>query len=151
MVDSESADSRWQAIYKLGGGAAWIIAVLLLGEIAVYAFLPRTSTAVEHFALFRDNWLAGLLTLDLLGMVAYLLFIPMILALFVTLRSTSVSIAAVATALFFVGIADFFATNTAFSVLSLSSQYAAAKTDTERALFLAAGQACLRCSMRMHS
>jgi hypothetical protein len=48
---------------------------------------------------------------------------------------------AVATALFFLGIADFFATNTAFPVLSLSRQFAAATTEAERATLLAAGQA----------
>lgn len=50
---------------------------------------------------------------------------------------------AVATALFFVGISTFFATNTAFSILSLSSQYAAAATEAQRSTFLAAGEAML--------
>ncbi len=139
-TESGTAGSRWQGLHKLGGVAALMIAVLLLGEIVVYAVLPRPGSALEHFALFRDNWLAGLLTLDLLGMISYLLFVPTILALYAALRRTSESVMAVATALFFVGIADFFATNPAFSVLSLSSQYAAAATDAEKAMFLAAGQ-----------
>ncbi len=138
--EAGSAASRWQGLYKLGGAAALIIAVLLLGEIVVYASIPQPATVIDHFALFRDNWLVGLLTLDLLGMIAYLLFIPTILALYVALRPTSESVMLVATVLFFVGIADFFATNTAFSVLSLSNQYAAATTDAERAMLLAAGQ-----------
>lgn len=120
-----------------------MIAVLLLGEIVVYAILPSPSTTIEYFALFRDNWLAGLLTLDLLGMISYILFVPMILALYMALRRASESVMVVATALFFVGVADFFATNTAFPVLSLSSQYATAQTDAERAMFLAAGQTML--------
>ena len=140
MTESEIADSRWQGLYKLGGVAALIIAVLLLGEIVVYASLPRPDTAVEYFAIFQDNWLAGLLYFDLLGLISYLLFIPTILALYVVLRRTSEAIMIVATALFFVGIADFFATNTAFSMLTLSSQYAAAETNAERAMFLTAGQ-----------
>lgn len=141
MTESGIADSRWQGLYKLGGVTAQMIAIFLLGEIAVYAILPRPGTAVEYFALFRDNWLAGLLYLDLLGMISYLLFVPTILALYMTLRRTSETVMLVATALFFVGIIDFFATNTAFPFLSLSSQYAAATTDAERAIFLAAGQA----------
>src|SRR5512143_3674454 len=94
-----TADQRWQGLYRLGGAAALIIAVLLVGEVVVYAVLPRTTTALEHFALFRDNWLAGLLTLDLLGMIAYLLFIPLILSLYVVLRRTSEAAMAVSTAL----------------------------------------------------
>lgn len=140
MTESTIADSRWHGLHKLGGVAALIIAVLLLGEIVVYAVLPRPTTVIEHFALFRDHWLAGLLSLDLLGMLCYLLFVPTMLALYMTLRRTHASLAVVATALFFVGIADFFATNTAFPVLSLSNQYAAATTDAERAVLLAAGQ-----------
>ena len=143
MTKSEIADSRWQSLYKLGGLASLIIAVLLLGELAVYAFLPRPSTAIEYFSLFHDNWLTGLLYFDLLGMISYLLFVPAILALYTVLRRTSEAVMVIATALFFVGVADFFATNTAFSMLTISSQYAAAKTDAERAIFLAAGQTML--------
>jgi hypothetical protein len=39
-----------------------------------------------------------------------------------------------------VAIAAFFASNNAFSMLTLSRQYAAAPTEAERAVFLAAGQ-----------
>jgi hypothetical protein len=127
----------------MGGVSALVIAVLLLGEIAVYAVLPRAGTALEHFQIFRENGLAGLLTLDLLGMISYLLFVPLILALYMLLRRSSEAVMLVATAFFFVGIADFFATNTAFPVLTLSSQYAAAQTEAERAMFLAAGQTML--------
>jgi hypothetical protein len=136
-----AAHVRWRGLYKLGSAAAFIIAPVLVGEVIVYAIFPRPKTALEHFALFQDHWLAGLLTLDLLGMMAYLLFIPTMLALYVALRGSSEAFMTVATVLFFLGIAVFFATNTAFSVLSLSSQFAAATTDAERAVFLAAGQA----------
>jgi hypothetical protein len=140
ITEPEIADHRWQGLYKLGGVTALVIAVLLIGEIVVYAVLPRPATAIEYFAIFHDNWLAGLLYFDLLGMISYLLFVPTILALYMTLRRTSATVTIVATALFFVGIADFFATNTAFSVLTLSSQYAVAKTEVEREMFLTAGQ-----------
>ena len=140
MTESEIADNRWQGLYKLGGVTALIIAVLLIGEIVVYAVLPRPSTAIEYFAIFRENPLAGLLYFDLLGMISYLLFVPTILALYLILRRTSEAVMIVAAALFFIGIADFFATNTAFSMLTLSSQYATAKTEIERTMTLTAGQ-----------
>jgi hypothetical protein len=41
------------------------------------------------------------------------------------------------------GIAAYFASTTAFSMLSLSDQYAAATTEAERSIYLAAGQAML--------
>lgn len=144
MRQSPSAgpnELRWAGLYRAGGIAAFLIAALLLGEIAVYASLPRPETVLEHFELFEENPLAGLLTLDLLGMISYVLFIPTILALYVALRRASEAGMAVATVLFLVGIAAFFATNTAFSVLDLSQRYAEATTDADRAVILAAGQA----------
>ena len=67
-------------------------------------------TALEHFDLFQENRLVGLLTLDLLGMVAYLAFIPVILALYLALRRAAEAVMAIAAVLFFLGIADFLAT-----------------------------------------
>ncbi len=136
-----TADCRWKGLYKIGGVAALIIAGLLACEIVVFSVWPQPTTVLGYFTLFRSNWLVGLLDLDLLGIVAYILFVPVILALYVALRQWNEAIMAIATALFFVGISAFFATNTAFSMFSLSGQYAAATTDVERSMFLAAGQA----------
>jgi len=143
VTDAETADSRWKGLYKVGGVAALIIAVLLLCEIIVFSVWPQPNTVMGYFELFQENWLVGLLDLDLLGMVAYVLFVPVILALYIALRRASESFMAIGMVLFFVGISVFFATNTAFSMLSLSNQYAAAITDAERSMFLAAGQATL--------
>ena len=142
-AENRTANIKWQGLYGLGGYSAIMISVLLLGEIVVYAVLPRTSNAIENFELFRNNWFAGLLTFDLLGIIAYLLFIPTILAIYVTVRQDSESIMAVATVLFFIGISEFFATNTGLSMLSLSGRYTAATTETEKVALLAAGEAML--------
>lgn len=143
VTNADIADPRWKGLYRVGGVAAQIIAVLLVCEIVVFSVWRQPTTVTGYFTLFHDNWLIGLLDLDLLGMIAYVLFIPMILALYIALRRFSESFMLVATVLFFVGISAFFATNTAFPMLSLSDQYAAATTDAERAMFLAAGQAML--------
>jgi hypothetical protein len=143
MKPSETADSGWKGLYRVGGAAALIIAVLLVCEIIIFTVWPQPSTVIGYFTLFRGNWLIGLLDLDLLGMVGYVLFIPVILAIYVALRRVNEAFMAIATALFFVGISAYFATNTAFSMLSLSDQYAAATTEAERSMFLAAGQAML--------
>ena len=50
---------------------------------------------------------------------------------------------AIAMALVFVGIATYFPSNIAFSMLSLSDQYAATTTDTPKTMLLASGQALL--------
>jgi hypothetical protein len=143
VTNIDTIDSRWKGLCKVGGVAAMIIAVLLLCEIIVFSVWPQPRTVIDYFTLFHDNWLIGLLDLDLLGMFAYILFVPVILALYITLKRSSEAFMSVATAIFFVGISVFFATNTAFPMLSLSDQYMAATTDAQRAMFLAAGQAML--------
>jgi hypothetical protein len=50
---------------------------------------------------------------------------------------------AIAMALVFVGIATYFPSNIAFSMLSLSERYAATTTDAQRTMLLALGQALL--------
>lgn len=134
-------ESRWNGLLRAGAVAALLSAVLLVAEIAVYAVLPRSETAAEHLQLLADNWLAGLLTLDLLGVMAYLLFIPTLLALYVALHRSSEGLALTATVLFFIGIADFLATNTALPALALARDYAGATADADRTAILGAARA----------
>jgi len=130
-------EKRWNNLYKLGGISAYIIAVLLFGEIFVYALIPNPNTPLGYIELFQENPLYGLLHFDLLGMISYLFFIPMTLAIYMALRKTSDSIVLIATVLFFLGVAVFFATNTAFSILSLSKQYAIVESEAEKTMLLA--------------
>jgi hypothetical protein len=139
-----SSDARWKGLFRIGGGGSIAIAALLLAEFAAYAMIPDPgSVAEKNLELFIASPLAGLLSFDLLGMVAYLLFVPTILALYIALHHHSEGAMLIATAFFFVGIAVFFATNTAFPMLALSKQYALANTAEERRVVLAAGQAMI--------
>jgi len=71
---------------------------------------------------------------------------PMSLALYVVLKQSNRTWSLIATPLVFVGMAVYLATNTAFSMLSLSQEYAAATTEAEKSILLAAGQAMLAVS-----
>jgi len=143
VTDAETADSHWKGLYKVGGAAALIVAVLLPIEVIVMTAYPLPSTVIGYFTLFQSNRLIGLLDLYLLEIPVYALFVPMFLALYAALRRTNESYMALATTLAIIGIAVFLATNNPFSMLCLSDQYAAATTDAQRSLFLAAGQAML--------
>lgn len=133
-------DGRWQSLYKIGGISALLIAVFLLGEIIVYSIVPNPNSITGYMELFIKSPLFGLLHFDLLGMVSYLLFIPVILSFYTILKRNSESLTIIATVLFFIGIAVFYSTNTAFSMLSLSKQYALAETDAARSMILASFQ-----------
>jgi len=73
----------------------------------------------------------------------YALFAMIFLALYIVLRKANEGCIAIAMTLALLGIGIFLATNNPFSMLSLSDQYAAARTDAQRSMFLAAGQALL--------
>ena len=135
--------SSWQPLYLVAGAAALSIVGIMVIQIIVYIAWPPPNTVLGYFKLFHQNGLLGLLSLDLLYMVDTALVVPLYLALYAALRRTSPSLMAIALALGLVGIATYFASNTAFEMLSLSSQYAAATTDAQRSVFQAAGQAML--------
>jgi hypothetical protein len=98
---------------------------------------------IGWFTLFHDNALVGLLDMDLLLVVDYLLLIGIFSALWASLRRANESLIAIALILQLVGTATYLASTVAFEMLTLSNQYATATTEAERSIFLAAGQAML--------
>ena len=101
------------------------------------------SICNDWYTLLHTNRLVGLTLLNVFDMVNYLLVGLMFLGLYAALRQANRSYMTIAAALAFVGIAVYLASNPAFSMLSLSDQYAAATTDAQRSMLLAAGQARL--------
>jgi len=118
-------------------------AFLTVAEIMAFAFFPQPSTISGWFILFQANPIIGLLDFWGLEVPIYVMFAMVFLALFVVLRKVNKSGMAIALTLALLGIAIFFATNNPFSMLSLSSKYAAATTDLQRSTLLAAGEALL--------
>jgi len=143
IIDAETADSRWNWLYKLGGGAALIMVVIILLQIIIFIVAPPPSTVVGWFTLFQNNGLLGLLSFELLFVVYGALSVPMCLALYIALRRTSESFTALYLALSVAGVAALFVARPAFDMLYLSNQYAAATTDAQRSVFLAAGEVML--------
>jgi hypothetical protein len=140
---AETTASPWKPLYWIGGVAALTIVGIMVIQIIVFIVWPPPSTVLGYFTLFHRNGLLGLLSLDLLYVVDNALVIPLYLALYAALRRASPSFMAIALAFGLVGIAAYFASNTAFEMLSLSSQYAAATTSIQRVQLQAAGQAML--------
>ena len=140
---TNATDSRWHWLYKVAGMSAIVTAVLIVVQMIVYIIWPPPSNAIDYFKLFQDNALQGFLALDLLYVIDNVLLIPILLALYAALRRTNESFMLIGAALGFVGIAALFASNPAANMHFLSGQYAAAATDAQRALLLAAGEAML--------
>ncbi|MGB8343848.1 MAG: hypothetical protein WCD86_03135 [Ktedonobacteraceae bacterium] len=139
----ETTESAWKPLYRVAGVAALIMAAFILIQVVVFVVWPPPSTVIGWFTLFQNHRLIGLLDMDLLLIVDQVLMGVVLLALYAALRRASQSFMAIALTSGLLGIAAYFASSTAFNMLSLSSQYAAATTDAQRAMFLAAGQATL--------
>lgn len=152
---SQTGNSRWNILFFTGGAAALIAGIvfrrnldaefLLLRGTGIIDIGPASppTTITDWFALLQNNKLLGLTLLNVFDLVNYALVGLIFLTLCVVLWRDGKSLIALAGMLGFTGIAVYFASNQAFSVLYLSSQYAAATTDAQRSLFLAAGQAAL--------
>jgi hypothetical protein len=143
----QNEDSAWKPLYRIGGAAALIAALIfrrnLGAEVSLLGAHTPPSTANDWFALLQDNSLLGLALLNLFDIVNYALLGLMFLALYAALKRASESYMRLAVCLGLVGVTVYFASNQAFSMLSLGDQYAAATTDAQRATFLAAGEALL--------
>ncbi len=144
---AETLDSAWKSLYIIGGAAALTAAIIfrrwLGAEVTLFSGQEPPSTTVGWFTLLQSNRLLGLTFLDVFDIVNYALVGLIFLALYAALRRANRSYMTLATMLAFVGIAVYLASNQAFAILSLSDQYAAATTDAQRAMFVAAGQTLL--------
>jgi hypothetical protein len=142
--------SNSENLYQIGGAAALICAVMYVITLAVYIPAnqagPPPSSVLEWFALFRDDPLTGLFFLGLADILIMIFWAPMSLALYTCLKQTNKSWSLIATSFIFGGMAVYLATNTAFSMLSLSHKYALATTQADKSLLLAAGQALIAIS-----
>lgn len=146
---AETGDSAWKPLYKVGGICALLVVAMIPIQSILFlgwpppGYLPTISNVSDWFTLFQENWFLGLLELDLLLIADYVITGLVFLSLYVALKQANKAFTAIALTLCLVGIADYIASNPAFAMLSISSQYAMAGTDAQRATFLAAGQALL--------
>jgi hypothetical protein len=140
---SQSIDARWKGLCSAGSVAALSMLLLMILQIVIFTLWPPPTTVTGYFTLFNQNWFLGLLSFDLLYIVDSVLQILIYLALYVVLRRSGESFMLIALVLGIVGIAEYFSSNRAFEMLSLSHQYAAATTEAQQTMFLTAGQVML--------
>ncbi len=138
-----AAGDPWRSLYRVGAVAALLVVAFIPVQAAVFAIWPPPDTVAGWFTLFQDNPLAGLLDLDLLMIVDYVLLAALFVALWAALRGVSPSYTALAVVLQLLATATYFASTVAFEMLSLSNQFADAATDAERSETLAAGRMLL--------
>lgn len=143
VTEAEPEDPRWNWLYKIGGAAALFGVAIIPIQLIVFIAWGQPDTAIGWFTLFQDNKLAGLLAFELLLIVSVAVGIATTLALYIVLRRVDDSFMVIALALGLVEAVAFMLARPTFEMLYLSEGYAAATTDAQRAMFLAAGEAML--------
>lgn len=139
----EIAHFRWRWLYKIGGAAAVFGVAIIPVQLVVFVVWGQPDTALGWFELFGSNRLGGLLAFEILFVVNAVFGIATTLALYVSLRQTNEAFMAIALALGFVEAVAFVVARPALEMLYLSSRYAAATTDAQESLFLAAAEVTL--------
>jgi hypothetical protein len=152
---AQTIDPRWIGLCRVGGVAALVAALIFRRNLAAEYLLLRGTGIItsgptalptsvpDWFSVLHDNRLVGLTLLNLFDVVNYALVGLILLGLYAALRQTRASSATLALIIGIVGVAVYLACNQAFALAALSDQYAAATTDADRSMFLAAGQALL--------
>jgi hypothetical protein len=154
LFSFNTSEADWKPLYKMGALAALIAVLVFQRYIAaeMSAFngfgifdMPETmpSTALDWFTLLQHNTFVGLILLSVFDLINYFLVGLIFLALYVALWRVNRSAGAIAIILGLVGIIVYFASNQALRMLHLSQQYAAAASEAQRAMYLAAGEALL--------
>ena len=112
-----SVDPGWQRLYTVGGAAALLAGIIFrrnLGvEISLFSAQQPPEAVADWFALLQANRLLGLAYLAIFDVINYALVALALLALVALLWRTSKSLMAVAALLAALGIATYFASNTA--------------------------------------
>lgn len=146
-TQNTETDARWRNFYKLAGTAALLIVLMGLVDtvLSMLGGETRENSAIpvtEWFALFQTNPITALGNLGLINIITQTLGIPVYLALFNAHRRGNPGFAALSAILFSMGTAIYISSNMVFSMLALSSQYAAA-TEAQKVLLETAGRAAL--------
>jgi len=126
--------------------------VLVPIQLIVFATTTEPNTAIGWFTLFQDNKILGLLSFEILFVVNAALGITTTLALYIALRNINESFMAIALVLSLIGAACLIVAHPAIDMLYLSDQYMAASDETQRSIYLAAGETlmALRHGMAFH-
>lgn len=143
LPPTATAHPHWNGIYRVGAFAALAMLAIMAAQIGIYIAWPPPDSVPGFFALLQSNWLLGLLSMDLLYILNNTLLVLIYLALYAALKPAGETAVLIALVLGLIGITAYYASNTAFEMLSLSRQYAAASSETQRVIALAAGEAML--------
>ncbi len=119
----------------------------LITMVVVFGVGPEPATVQEYFDLLQNNRLAGLIRMDFASVLSMGLYPLTLFGLYAALKRDRRASVALAVALGIAGAVLWLGRHSAFSMISLSDQYALAATELQRSQLLAAGQAVIASDM----
>ena len=140
-VDATTARSdalQWRGLVVTGAWCAFALVVIIVLEICRFLIWPPPPSTAEFFELLLDNPVLGLISLDLLFMVANTLTYFVYIALAVVLWRVNRSAVVIALAFGVLSTAAFMASVRPLEMLTLAHAYADAEPTT-RANLVATG------------
>lgn len=131
---------KWKPLFKITSFCLWLILFFVIIQIFVYVLSPPPKDVIGFFNLYHKSPLLGLLSLDLIMLLDWILEIPIFLTLYILLRRKNESLALLAITLGLIGIAIYFASGVTFEMLILSQQYFQATSEIQKNILLSSGQ-----------
>jgi uncharacterized protein DUF4386 len=144
-MKTRSTHPSYPSTRVIGGIAAILMLVIIIIQMIAFVSAPPPydGTAADWFNIFQQNPLVGLIDFEFLMVIYMLLSVAVSLALYVIVKDVNPYLARLYLVITVIGVVAFIAARPAFEMLHLSHGYASAVTETERAIFLAAGEAKL--------
>jgi hypothetical protein len=142
-MNHQTDHAKWRTLYYAGGVAPLIALFFYLFEFSIL-FLgePYPSNTEGWYTLIQRSKLLSLWYLNALDILSFALLGIMFLALYVALRRVRRSWMLIALYLALLGVVVFIVPRVLhLSLLPLSDMHAAATTDAQRTIYLAAGEA----------
>lgn len=136
-----------KGLYRIGGVAAALQLVVILGYAVVTAVLgAKPASAEAYFAVYLESPVAAVLRGDFLLLILIGLYLGTFPALYAALRRESPAYAALATLFTIMAVAGVFATESTFSLLHLGRQFVTAG-ETQLMQLVAAAEAVIASDM----
>jgi hypothetical protein len=121
---------------------AALLSIVII-PLSVVAFFVWPLWPENILLVIQEDWLAGLMGLDVMYLASTVLGIPLFLVLYVTLKEVDDGWALIGLTLGLLGLVCLVPSRPIPEIFSLSDQFAAATTDAERAIYQSAGEGML--------
>lgn len=140
---SHPQNHSWALIYRVAAVAAFLSIAMIPLQILFFIIWPLPTNINDWYDAFAQDWLRGLISMDLLLIVQVMLVALIYLAFAVATFPFNRSLAVLGFASGFMGVALYVPSNTSLELLALSHQYAQAVDPQIANQILAAGRGAL--------